>query len=178
MNLYGAYLRKLSKKTRLAESETASIAGEVLSNVRTVKSYVAEKYELDRFYEVNKVSTNLYHLFGFHLGLFQGVTNTTIGVLSLFILNVGGKMVVNGEIGAGELMTYLLATQSAQKCLASLGVLFGQFMKASGSASRFLEFMEPKIGENATGWRTKNLQGEIEFKNVTFAVSLYYPRYT
>jgi ATP-binding cassette subfamily B (MDR/TAP) protein 8 len=170
MNAYGAYLRLLSKQTRLAESETASIAGEVLSNIRTVKSYVAEEHELDRFNSANRRSTMLYALFGMHLGLFQGITNTTIGLLSLFILNYGGKMVVNGDIGAGALMTYLLATQSAQKCLASLGVLFGQVMKASGSAARFLEYMDADIPCSYESSRLTPLRGEIEFQNVTFSV--------
>ncbi|RKP27600.1 P-loop containing nucleoside triphosphate hydrolase protein [Syncephalis pseudoplumigaleata] len=65
LNAYGAYLRRLSARTRLVETEASSIVGEVgdcdappccsadrrqvLNNVRTVRSFAAEPVEFDRF---------------------------------------------------------------------------------------------------------------------------------
>lgn len=62
-----------------------------------------------------------------------------------------------------------VATQNVQKSFATVGVLFGQVVKALGSGSRIFEFMEisPQLYPQK-GLHLPNLQGSIEFKNVFF----------
>jgi len=152
MNLYGIYLRKLSRKAHMLEDITNFIASEVIqlylfmmrhkqllnkiyiynniyyvilknyfqqaiSNIRTVRSFAAEPTEM-RLYQssLNKTSDANTKL-GFHIGIFQGTTNASIGSLVLMILYFGGKQVVEGSMNAGQLMTYMVAMQNTQKSL-------------------------------------------------------------
>lgn len=44
-----------------------------------------------------------------------GMTNTSIGLMMLMILYFGGRQVVRDEMSAGQLMSYMVATQNVQK---------------------------------------------------------------
>lgn len=61
-----------------------------------------------------------------------------------------------------------VATQNVQKSFATVGVLFGQVVKALGSGARIFEFMEIKPKLSQKGLHLLNLNGSIEFKNVFF----------
>lgn len=126
LNFYGAFLRKLSKQARIGDSEAGGIAGESLSNIRTVRSFAAEDRELQRFALSLEDSCRKNSHLGFHIGLFQGITNASIGGMILTILYYGGNLVAKGEITGGQLMTYMVATQSAQRSLSMVGMLFGE----------------------------------------------------
>ena len=84
MNFYGSFLRKLSRQAKLAEANATSMAQETINNIKTVKSFVGEGHELEKYRiqsaESCRQSVNL----GWHIGLFQGLTNTSIGSMVYF----------------------------------------------------------------------------------------------
>jgi ATP-binding cassette subfamily B (MDR/TAP) protein 8 len=169
MNMYGSYLRSLSKKAKEIESDYSSICSEVISSIRTVRAFVAEEYEHDRFEKALDRSSKFNQALGFHIGLFQGLVNSSIGSMVLLILFYGGKLVLKGEMTGGELMAYMVATQTTQRSLASVGVLVGQTIKAIGSAHRVFEYMVVHPNIPSSGARPHAFEGSIEFQNVTFA---------
>ena len=170
MNVYGTYLRHLSKKARLTDSQSIGIAGEALMNIRTVRAFAAEDTELAKYMDAYSRSASMNRYLGFHIGLFQGITNASVGGLILMILFYGGKLVGKKELTGGQLMAYMVSTQNTQKSLALVGVLFGQVIKALGSASRIFEYMniQPTIPTKG-GLVPRHIEGTIEFKDVSFA---------
>ena len=106
---------------------------------------------------------------------YQGLTNASIGGMILVILFYGGSLVVQGDLTGGQLMSYMVSTQNAQRSLAQVGSLFGQVVKAMGSASRVFEYtrMHPSIPVRQ-GLKPDSFKGHIEFKDVTFQVILYF----
>ncbi|KAI9179453.1 hypothetical protein H9P43_004776 [Blastocladiella emersonii ATCC 22665] len=170
--LYGAFLRRVSRRAKEIEAQSLGGAGEALSNVRTVKAYAAEDREIAKLDAATARSARHNQALGMHIGAFQAITSTSIGSMILLVLYVGGAQVATGAMEPGDLMTYLMATQAAQRSLASLGVLVGQFIKAQSAAQRVFEFIHrtPRIPSHVPGARTlPDLQGEIEFRNVRFA---------
>jgi len=169
LNLYGTYLRRLSKKGKELDGIASGLAGELIANVRTVRAFAAEERECAHYEaftaKVAKANTHL----GLHIGLFQGLTNASIGCMALIVLYYGGSLVVKNEMTGGDLMTYMLSTQSTQKSLVSLGVLFGQSIKAVGSATRVFEFVHSTPNVPLHGGLTlTRLDGNIRFDNVSF----------
>ncbi|KAJ3370170.1 ATP-binding cassette, sub-B (MDR TAP), member 8 [Kappamyces sp. JEL0680] len=169
MNVYGAYLRRLSRRAKLKEGEASSVAQEAIANIKTVKAFVTELEECRRYTLASQASSVHSSYLGFHIGIFQGLTNTSIGSMILLILYFGGKQVFSGQMTGGDLMSYMVATQNTQKSLASVGVLFGQTIKAFGSAARVFEYIAtiPKI-PTAGGHYPSEFKGEILFQNVDF----------
>ncbi|KAI8915623.1 P-loop containing nucleoside triphosphate hydrolase protein [Gorgonomyces haynaldii] len=169
MNGYGIYLRNLSKHARSVESEANGIAAEALGNIKTVRAFAAEEYELERYEQAVTKSGQLQKRLGFHIGLFQGMTNASIGSMILVILYTGGRLVAKGEMSGGDLMAYMVATQNTQKSLALVGVLFGQVIKSLGSAARVFEYVHqvPLIPLHS-GIQLPQFRGQIEFQHVDF----------
>ncbi|KAJ3374879.1 ATP-binding cassette, sub-B (MDR TAP), member 8 [Allomyces arbusculus] len=167
---YGAYLRRLSRHAKEVESTSMGTAGEGLGNVRTVKAYAAEDREVELFQAAAERAAKTNTKLAFHIGLFQGITSTSIGSMILIVLYYGGAQVAMGHMEPGELMSYLMATQAAQRSLASLGVLVGQYIKAKAAAQRVFEFIHrtPLIPTRG-GQTLPSLRGDIEFSNVAFA---------
>ncbi|ORZ41669.1 P-loop containing nucleoside triphosphate hydrolase protein [Catenaria anguillulae PL171] len=171
--LYGAYLRRLSRKAKDVEASALGSAGEALGNIRSVKAYAAEDREVAKLHRATRKSAAWNQYLGMHIGAFQAITSTSIGSMILLVLYVGGAQVAQGAMDPGHLMTYLMATQAAQRSLAQLGVLVGQLIKAQAAAVRVFEFihMQPEIPVAAPGQavRLSDLRGELEFSHVDFA---------
>jgi len=170
MNLYGVYLRKLSRKAHILEDITNFIASEAISNIRTVRSFAAEPTEMKLYQSSLNKTSDANTKLGFHIGIFQGTTNASIGSLVLMILYFGGKQVVQGTINPGQLMTYMVAMQNTQKSLSHIGVLFGQSIKAFGSLGRVYEYIT-EAEDQAVNNKIilEEIEDKIEFKNVNFA---------
>ncbi|KAJ2992837.1 ATP-binding cassette, sub-B (MDR TAP), member 8 [Globomyces sp. JEL0801] len=166
MNFYGIFLRQLSKKAREIDSDASSVASEAISNIRTVRAFVAEDTELQRYTDAADKSGKLNTHLGFHIGLFQGLTNTSIGCMILVILYSGGRLVMEGKMTGGQLMAFMVSTQNTQKSMALVGVLFGQVIKAMGTASRVFEYihLQPTIPTRG-GIIPSTFKGMVEFQN-------------
>lgn len=170
LNLYGAYLRKLSKCNKQLDGISGGVAGEVISNMRTVRAFAAEDREHQHYTDTcTRVADANTHL-GLHIGLFQGLTNISVGCMVLTVLYCGGTLVVENKLTSGDLMSYMLSTQTAQHALVSLGVLFGQSIKAAASATRVFEFIHcvPEVSLHG-GDELDHVQGRVVFEDVMFA---------
>ncbi|KAI8808751.1 ABC transporter type 1, transmembrane domain-containing protein [Cladochytrium replicatum] len=182
MNLYGAFLRQLSKDARLFDGFAAGVVSEAVSNIRTVRAFASEDRELERYEEATREASVKSLALGFHIGAFQGITNSTVGLMILIILYSGGNLVVKGELTGGQLMSYMVATQTAQRSLGEyhynstpnsstslVGALVGQVVKALSSAQRVVEYMNvrPTIHLN-DGIIPAKFDGTIEFVDIGF----------
>ena len=59
MNFYGMFLRRISKRARLGDSIASGVAGEAISNVRTVRAFAAEGREAQKYLEAAERSSYL-----------------------------------------------------------------------------------------------------------------------
>ncbi|CAO3638670.1 unnamed protein product [Cunninghamella echinulata] len=170
LNVYGAYLRQLSKHNKILDGISTGIAGEVISSMRTVRAFASEEREMEHYGDACHQLSKANQYMGFHIGLFQGLTNISIGCMILTVLYYGGSLVVRNELSSGDLMSYMLSTQTAQQSLVSLGVLFGQTIKAHASASRVFEFIHqyPNVPLHG-GSILLNVNGDVQFENIHFS---------
>jgi ATP-binding cassette subfamily B (MDR/TAP) protein 8 len=168
MNFYADYLRNISRRAKNVDSNTSGVCSEAIANIKTVRAFVSEIQESTRFEKSLEESERYNVHLGFHIGLFQGLVNTSIGSMILLILYFGGSFVSQGNMTGGQLMAYMVATQNTQRSLSSVGALIGQTIKAFGSASRVFEYMLHKPQIPLTGMTPSEFNGKIEFKNVSF----------
>jgi ATP-binding cassette subfamily B (MDR/TAP) protein 8 len=169
MSLYGRYLRKLSSICRKVEEDSMFHLGQVYSNLKTVRAFVAEDSETKVFKNhVSRVNqSNLW--LGINIGAFQSLVIGSIGSAVLGVLYFGGNLVLDGEMTGGQLISFMVQTQNTQKALSSIGVLFSQFLKSLTSAERLKQYI---VYENEIplrgGLYPESFDGQIEFKNVYF----------
>ncbi|KAI7899749.1 ABC transporter type 1, transmembrane domain-containing protein [Cokeromyces recurvatus] len=170
LNIYGAYLRKLSKLNKELDGYSGGVAGEVITNIRTVRAFASEDREMEHYQDACAQVARANQHMGLHIGLFQGLTNISIGCMVLTVLYYGGSLVVEDKLTSGDLMSYMLSTQTAQHSLVSLGVLFGQTIKAAASATRVFEFiyLYPHVPLKG-GIVLDHVQGDVVFRHLEFS---------
>ena len=75
----------------------------------------------------------------FGIGLFQGGTNLFLNSILLGTLYCGGHLLSTGQLSPGNLMAFLMATQTIQKSLSQLSLLFGTYVKGMSAGARVFE---------------------------------------
>lgn len=167
---YGRKVRKLSRRVQDRIAESTSVAEEAISGVRTVRIFAAEDMTRGRYdvaveegFETARKRTILGSLFG------AGVSMMGYGAIAV-ILWLGGAMVMEGTMSAGELTAFLLYTLMVAFSLAALSGLWTDFMKASGSAERIFYLLDrvPQLDDSKAVERV-SIEGHIDFEQVTFA---------
>lgn len=168
----GSGLRLLSRSAQAQMSKSTAVADEALGNVRTVRAFAMEGKEHELFsQEVDKARLMNIRL-GVGIGVFQGLANIALNGIVLGTLFIGGQYMSSGEITAGDLMSFLVATQTVERSLAQMSILFGQLVRGISAGSRVFEYINhestiPLQGGKKIPFHT--LQGDIEFKNVSFS---------
>ncbi|XP_034374922.1 mitochondrial potassium channel ATP-binding subunit isoform X5 [Arvicanthis niloticus] len=124
--LMGSGLRKLSRQCQEQIARATGVADEALGNVRTVRAFAMEKREEERYQaELESCRCKAEEL-GRGIALFQGLSNIAFNCMVLGTLFIGGSLVAGQQLKGGDLMSFLVASQTVQRSMASLSVLFGQ----------------------------------------------------
>ncbi|XP_056149147.1 mitochondrial potassium channel ATP-binding subunit [Lampris incognitus] len=167
----GSVLRKLSRMAQEQVSKATGVADEALGNVRTVKAFAMEERELQLYaYEVDK-SCEMNETLGTGIAIFQGLSNIALNCIVLGTIFAGGSLMAGDEMSPGELMSFLVASQTVQRSLASISILFGQMVRGLSSGARVFEYLalEPTIPVSGGGRIPyHSLTGRVDFMNISF----------
>ncbi|XP_060555918.1 mitochondrial potassium channel ATP-binding subunit-like [Ruditapes philippinarum] len=168
----GNGLRSLSKSAQAQVSKSTGVADEALGNVRTVRAFAMEGKEHELFSQEVDMARKLNIRLGVGIGMFQGLANIALNGIVLGTLFVGGQFMSRGDITAGDLMSFLVATQTVERSLAQMSVLFGQVVRGMSAGSRVFEYINHEFSIPLEGGKKiafHALQGDIEFTNVHFS---------
>lgn len=167
--LYGKKIRVHSKNLQEAVANSSIVAEETLSGVKTVKSFVRESFEVNRYTE------SLDHALSFVKARITAIT--VFMMVAMFVgfsavcvvLAYGGYQVIDGYLTVGDLTQFLLYLMLVAIGVGSLGSLWGDFAAGLGASERIFEILEKPTQEIVTGMRPEKISGKIEFKNVSFS---------
>ncbi|CAH8541542.1 unnamed protein product [Heterobilharzia americana] len=145
-SLMGTELRHLSREAQAQNSEVASLADEVFSHIRTVKSLTLEDLQIKKInYNIDK-ARELGEKLAFGIGSFQGLSNLTLNGVVLGVLYIGGHLMSRGELDPGHLMSFLATTQTLQRSLSQLSLLYGQIVRGSTALKRIHDILKLPSG--------------------------------
>jgi len=165
--VFGKFIRSLSKKTQDELAAANVIVEETLQSITTVKSFVGEGYEVNRYSKgLNKVVQ-----VALSAAKYRGAFISFI-IFALFggivgVMWYGANLVASGEMSVGELVSFVLYTTFIGGSIAGLGDIYSQLQKAIGSSERVVELLnEEKEAEK--GEVLQDCKGSIDFKEVIF----------
>jgi ABC transporter fused permease/ATP-binding protein len=166
--IFGKFIRRLSKKTQDQLAEANVIVEETLQSIATVKSFVGESYETERYGKGLKKAVAI----ALQAASFRGAFISFV-IFALFggivgVMWYGASLVATGELSVGELVSFVLYTTFIGGSIAGLGDIYSQLQRAIGSSERVLELLEEEL-EPEQGQIISTLKGEIEFNQVSFA---------
>jgi ABC-type multidrug transport system fused ATPase/permease subunit len=165
----GRKLRGISRGVQDALASANEVAEEVISGIRTVRSFGAEEQEVRRYRERIGVAFGLAKHRAALLGVFNAVIGFTGYVTVGLVVWWGGKMVMADAMSIGDLTAFLLYTGLVAMSVGALAGLYSDFMAASGASQRVFELLDatPTI-ENQQGAQLSSVQGHVKFSSVTF----------
>ncbi|KAM9349082.1 mitochondrial potassium channel ATP-binding subunit [Symphorus nematophorus] len=170
--LIGSFLRKLSRLAQEQVAKATGVADEALGNVRTVKAFAMEERELQLYaYEVDK-SCEMNENLGAGIAVFQGMSNIALNCIVLGTIFAGGTLISSNEMSPGDLMSFLVASQTVQRSLASISILFGQVVRGISSGARVFEYLalKPTIPLSGGGRIPyHSLTGRVDFMDISFS---------
>ena len=163
------HIRPLYTKMQTAIDLLNRTVGENLTAIRVVKAYVRGDYELEKFEEVNdnlkNQSEKAFKSAVLNMPAMQLVMYSTI----LGILMLGGHLVKLGELGIGQLTSFLSYVLIILNSLMMMSNVFLMMTRSLASGARIMEVLDEKIDITDELARDISVErGEIEFDHVNF----------
>ena len=166
------------KRMKNAFNESRKHTGELnaqiednLLGIRVVKSFANEDLEAEKFEGGNKKFLGIKSKAYYVMGAFQSTTRLFDGLMYIVVVIAGGLFLVYGKITAADYIAYLMFVTTLITSIRKLVEFSEQFQRGITGIDRFNEIMEiePEIKDSENASDISDVQGEIEFKNVSFS---------
>lgn len=172
---FSRYIRKLSREVQDKVAESNVIVGESLQGIANVKSFTNESYEINRYKsKVNEI-LKLAIKGGVARGSFFSFIIFCLFGAIIFIVWYGIYLHNNGDISADDMLSFLFYTVFVAASIGGIAEQLAAIQRALGASERVLDIIDGEPEQiNLNFEKTssiKHIQGDIEFKNVSF----YYP---
>lgn len=147
-----------------------AMLADTIPGVKVVKAFAQEERELQRFNERNldlrDSRMTAFKMRSYYIPSIAFITS----VGSIILWWFGGKQVLNGELSPGELQAFIAYMVMFYAPVRSLCNLTEELESAATTAERVFEIIdtEPEVQDHNDAVDPGQLQGKIEFRNVSF----------
>lgn len=151
-----------------------AVVQEQLAGIRVLKSFNRQRESKDAFMERNKdLRDTAIRAINLIVALMP-VMFLVVYICILFVLWFGGKMVMVGTMGSGDLIAFITYISQIMMALMMLSMYFMMYTRASASTNRLIEVINTKSEIIEAANPIKEVRdGSISFENVCFK----YPGY-
>lgn len=168
---FGFWLRRTSTQIQDELAGATVVTEEVLQNIREVKSFVREPYEIGRYGEaINKALAAAIRLLRIRSVFGPLVAFLGFGSLAL-ILWFGGREVLDGRLSGGQLIQFLIYGLTVAGALGSLVGLYTSIQEAMGATKRVFQILDtnPSVTDAKDAQVLGRVEGRITFEDVNFS---------
>ncbi|VDM53671.1 unnamed protein product [Angiostrongylus costaricensis] len=168
--IFGSYYDLLSERTQNSVAESNDVAEEVLSTMRTVRSFACENVEADRFYMKLTITLNVAKTKAIAYIGFLWVSELFQTFIIVAVLWYGGHLVLTGKMKGDLLISFLLYQMQLCENLRQMGEVWTGLMQSVGASRKVFEYIDraPTILHYGAA-QPSLLRGRIEFRNVHFS---------
>jgi ATP-binding cassette subfamily B protein len=168
---FGRMVRRLSRANQDSIAAVSARADETLRAIQTSQAYTHEEYDRRQFGEDVEVSFRIaVRRIKWRAWLTAIVILFVFGAVDL-VLWSGARSVVDGEMSAGTLASFVFYAIIVAGTMGSLSEVWGDLMRASGASERLLELLEEepavKITHNPQPIASR-IETGLSFETVTF----------
>ncbi len=166
-------MRAAFKKSRNQIGELNAQVEDSLLGVRVVKSFANEDVEEEKFRKGNEGFLNIKREAYRYMAGFHSTIRFFDGIMYIAVVVVGALFMINGRIGAPDLIAYLLYVTMLLNSIRRIVEFTEQFQRGMTGIERFIEIIDAPIEvddkENAVP--LENVVGEVKFDKVSFRYS-------
>ena len=161
--------KKLKKLSRQSQSQTAILnqhLSEIFKNIETIKAYNAKNYEQQKFQDQNLKYLKINLKTIRNSALLNPIVDIVSAIVAAFIIIVGGKEVIDGEMSVGAFFSFMTALFMMVDPIRKVALTYSKLQDAIAANERLKEIfnIKPKIN---SGNEKLNEIKNIEFKNVS-----------
>jgi ATP-binding cassette subfamily B protein len=164
-------VRKRSQTIKELDSSAMSVIQEVIGSIRVIKAFGQESREHDRFVRRSAKRMSQQVKLSLHQAVFNVLIGLTIAIGTAGALYIGVRHVRAGTLTIGTLlmiMAYIAQIYQPLQTLTGKATDLQAWLASLERAFLLLD-QEPEIAEAPGALRIQNVQGDFEFRNVSFA---------
>ena len=170
VNSFGDRVLKASEKSQESTSDLASLLGESINGITTIRAFSAENWIKSRFSNQLKLNKKAKYktlkLLAFQHPIVGFIE--AFGILS--ILGLGAIRINLGLLSSEEFSSFFAAILMLIDPISHVSTNFNEYKQAEASIKRLSKInSEPLEEEDKNSINLVNLKGSIEFKNVDFS---------
>ncbi len=171
--IMGKKLRRYSMRTQEKMADVNSTLEETISNIRIVKAYAMEKFEIRKFFKAtHDYFRSLVRMTRIR-NLASPVSEILIVIAGILILMFAGSRIIEGrgEMDAGDFMTFILAMFSLIKPVKNLLSIQIKLQEGMAASERIFSVIDTDVTvrEIPDALTKNNFESRIDYQNVTFA---------
>ncbi len=169
--IFGKYIKRLSKDRQEYLAQTNVIVDETFQSFQSVKAYVNESFELNRYSAKMNELVQIALKYARAKGVFFTFIITGLFGALFFILWMGGIQVYQGSIEVEELTAFIFYAMVIGGSIAGLGNQYTELLGVLGATERVKEILDEDQELNIEEGAVKGIQfeQEIRYENVVFS---------
>lgn len=168
---FGRRLKRITTGVQDQVAGATAVAEEAFSQIRVVQGFAQEPYERERYGTRITAVIDAALLRARSRALFFGMlTFTAFGGVTA-VLWQGGRMVLDGHLTPGALVSFLLYTVTIAAAIGALTSSYGGIQESIGAAERVFQLLEttPSIADPVHPVPLPvPVRGDVEFRDVRF----------
>jgi ATP-binding cassette, subfamily B, bacterial len=171
LRFYTSTLSSREERVKELESKLLERLYETFGAMRLVKSFAREPHELRRYAEAGDKTMNARIAITWQQSLFAVVVSAITILGTALVVIVGGRFVMTGRLGVGELTAIIAYLAAVYGPLSTIAHTTGQLQGAVAGARRVRAMLAivPETVEAPDAVGAANVKGDIRFENVGFS---------
>ncbi|UTA69308.1 ABC transporter ATP-binding protein [Emticicia sp. 21SJ11W-3] len=161
-------VNKRSEEIQRSLSQLSTFVQEAFSGIRVLKAFAREDDSVERF----RKESNVYKSKSLSLTRFDALFSPTIALLiglsTVLCVYIGGQEIIAGRLTPGNITEFIMYVFMLTWPLTALGWTSSQIQRAAASQQRINEFLQIKTDIISEKNLTKEIEGDITFRNVDF----------
>lgn len=167
----GGFYTMISRKFKAAdeaEGDLSATVQENLTGVRVVRAFGREAFEVDKFNKKNDRFAFLWTKLGYLMGAYWGIGDFATGLQLMIITALGAVECVNGSLTLGQYLVFISYNGMLVWPIRGFGRILSEMSKTGVSLNRVKEILDERQEKNTENSQKYDVDGDIEFKNVSF----------
>jgi ATP-binding cassette subfamily B protein len=171
LRFYTSTLSNREERVKELESKLLERLYETFGAIRLVKSFAREPHELKRYAAAGELTMNARIAITWQQSLFAVVVSTITILGTALVVIVGGRFVMTGRLGVGELTAIIAYLAAVYGPLSTIAHTTGQLQGALAGARRVRAMLAvtPETAEAPGGIAATKVTGDIRFEDVGFS---------
>ncbi|MEZ5359577.1 MAG: ABC transporter ATP-binding protein [Candidatus Zixiibacteriota bacterium] len=169
----GRKLRKYSARTQERMADVNSVLEENVSNIRIVKAYAMDKFEIKKFFKATDNYFKALLKMARVRMLATPINDMLATAAGLFILWYAGTKILSAEstLAAEDFILFVFAMFSMIKPVKSLSNIHIKIQEGMAAASRIFEVLEtpPRVIEPVNPQKFSGFKERINYRDIVFA---------